>query len=135
MLYPSNSDGFQASLNFFTFLNTSYSTLSGGDDEEGEHGVEGVVVVEWPQSPLSLLHPGRFILTVVDKILTVTFVGKFLCLVGTVEKFSIEELDSNDTENKLEQEVDDQDVEDVLQGIHDAVEDSLEIDPDQGKEN
>lgn len=50
-----------------------------------------------------------------------------LALVGAVEKFAVEQLDGHDGEDEMEEHVDDQDVEDVLQRVDDAVEDGLEL--------
>jgi len=52
----------------------------------------------------------------------------FFCVlgvVGAVEKTSLEELDSNDGEDEVEEHVDDHDVDDVLERVNDAVEHSL----------
>ena len=43
------------------------------------------------------------------------------------EKFAVEQLDGHDGEDEMEEHVDDQDVEDVLQRVDDAVEDGLEL--------
>lgn len=51
-----------------------------------------------------------------------TFMSEFFGLVCAVEEFSVEELYSNYTEDELEQEVYDQYVEYVFQGVHDAIE-------------
>ena len=45
--------------------------------------------------------------------------------VGAVEELSLEKLDGDDGENKLEERVHDQNVEHVLQGVHHAVEHGL----------
>jgi len=53
-----------------------------------------------------------------------------LCVFGTVcaiKEFSLEELDCNDSKDEHEELVDNEDVEDVLQGGHHTVEDSLEL--------
>lgn len=46
--------------------------------------------------------------------------------VSAVEELPLEELDGNDGEDEHEELVDDEDVEDVLEGGHDAVEDGLQ---------
>ena len=48
-------------------------------------------------------------------------------LVIAVKEFSIEELDSNNSEDELEESVDDEDVEDILQRDNDTVKNSLEL--------
>lgn len=50
---------------------------------------------------------------------------QLLRLIGAVEESAFEELHSNDGKNEHEEHVNDEDIEDVLQGIHHAVEDSL----------
>ena len=58
---------------------------------------------------------------------SLALVGVFLALVGAEEELSIEKLDSNHSEDEVEQEVHDQDVEHVLERVDDAVEDRLQL--------
>lgn len=46
--------------------------------------------------------------------------------VSAVEKLPLEELDGNDSKDEHEELVDNEDVEDVLEGCHNAVKDSLQ---------
>ena len=48
-------------------------------------------------------------------------------LVGAVEELSIEQLDADHSEDELEEKVDDENVEHVLQGDDDAIEDCLQL--------
>ena len=50
-----------------------------------------------------------------------------LALVGAVEELSIEELDGYHSEDEVEEEVHHQDVEHILEGVDDAVKDSLQL--------
>ena len=54
-----------------------------------------------------------------------------MCIVFTlviaVKEFSIEELDSNNSEDELEESVDDEDVEDILQWDDDTVKHSFQL--------
>ena len=52
---------------------------------------------------------------------------RVLRVVGAVEKASLEQLDSNDGEDEVEQHVDDHDVDDILEWVDNAVEHSLTI--------
>ena len=47
-------------------------------------------------------------------------------MIVAVEEFPVEQLDADHGEDEEEEEIHDEDVEDVLEGDHDAVEDSLE---------
>lgn len=47
-------------------------------------------------------------------------------LVGAVEEFALEELNSDNSEDEHEEHVDDEDVQNVLQRVHDTVEHRLE---------
>ncbi len=49
----------------------------------------------------------------------------FLALVSAEEEFSIEKLNSNHSENEVEEQVDDQDVEHVFQRVDDTIKDSF----------
>ena len=49
-----------------------------------------------------------------------------LWLVGAVEEFALKELHSDDGEYEHEEDVDDEDVENILQRVHDAVKHGLE---------
>ena len=53
--------------------------------------------------------------------------GVLFAGIGTVEKLSIEELNGYHSEDEHEQQVHHQDVEDVLQGVDDTVEDGLQL--------
>ena len=53
--------------------------------------------------------------------------GVLLTGIGTVEKLSIEELNSYHSKDKVEEQVDDKDVEDVFQRVDDTVEDCLQL--------
>lgn len=48
-----------------------------------------------------------------------------LGLVCAVEKLALEELDSNDSEDEHEKDVDNEDIQHVLQGVHHTVEHGL----------
>ena len=48
-------------------------------------------------------------------------------LVGAVKEFAVEELDGHDGKDEVEEHVDDQDVENVLQRVDDAVKDRFEL--------
>lgn len=48
-------------------------------------------------------------------------------VVGAVEEFAVEQLDGDNGENEMEEHVHDEDVEDVLQRVDDAVEDGLQF--------
>lgn len=50
---------------------------------------------------------------------------QLLRLIGAVEESAFEELHSNDGKNEHEEHVNYEDIEDILQGIHHAVKDSL----------
>ena len=52
-------------------------------------------------------------------------VGSVFRLVGAVVEASLEQLDGDDGEDELEEHVDDHNVDDVLQRIHDTVEHRL----------
>ncbi len=47
--------------------------------------------------------------------------------VGAVKELAVEELDGHDGKDKVEEHVDDQDVENVLQRVDDAIEDGFEL--------
>lgn len=55
---------------------------------------------------------------------------QLLGFISTVEELPFEELDRNDSKYEHEEHVDDQDIQDILQGVHHTVEHSL-----HGKEN
>ena len=50
---------------------------------------------------------------------------RVFAVVGAVEEFSVEKLDSDNSENEMEEHVNDEDIEDVLQWVHYAVEDGF----------
>jgi hypothetical protein len=54
-------------------------------------------------------------------------IGILFALVVAEEEFSIEKLNSDHSKNEVEEEVDDQDVEHILEGVDDAVEDGLQL--------
>ena len=47
---------------------------------------------------------------------------RVFAVVGAVEEFAVEKLDSDNSENEMEEHVNDEDIEDVLQWVHYAVE-------------
>lgn len=56
-----------------------------------------------------------------------TFVRKLHRLIGAIEKAPLEQLDGDYSEYKLEEEIDDENVEDVLQRVHHAIENGLKV--------
>ncbi len=54
-------------------------------------------------------------------------IGILLAIVGTVEKLSIEELNSYHSKDEVEEQVDDEDVEDVFQRVDDTVEHGFQL--------
>lgn len=60
-------------------------------------------------------------------IYSLALIGVLLAQVRTVEKLSIEELNSYHSKDEVEEHVDDQDVEDVFQGVDDAVKDGFQL--------
>ena len=53
---------------------------------------------------------------------SLTLISRQLELISTVPKFSIEQLDCYHSEDKLEQHINDQNIEDILEGGDDAIE-------------
>lgn len=53
------------------------------------------------------------------------FILSVLAVISAVEEFAVEKLDGNNGENEMEEHVNDEDIEDVLQRIDNAVEDGL----------
>lgn len=58
---------------------------------------------------------------------------QLLWLISAVEEPAFEELHSNDSKNEHEEHVNDEDIEDILQGIHYAVKDSLGMEENKVK--
>ena len=54
-------------------------------------------------------------------------VGIFHALVVAEEELAVEKLDAYHSEDEVEEDVDDEDVEDVLQGVDDTVEDGFQL--------
>jgi phosphopantothenate synthetase len=61
----------------------------------------------------------------IDEILAVTFVRELLRAIRAIKEATIEELHSDHAEDELKEKIHDQDVEDVLQRVHHAIEHSL----------
>ena len=53
--------------------------------------------------------------------------GVLLAVIGTVEKLSIEQLNSYHSKDKMEEQVDDEDIEDVFQRVDDTVKDGFQF--------
>jgi hypothetical protein len=101
--------------------------------------------VEVSQHPNSLFHPRQGFPTIVNEELTPEkskikknsnletsrpLLARLLCQLGfisTVMKFAVEQLHRDNSENKLEESVDNQNVQDIFQRVDHAIEDCLQL--------
>ena len=101
--------------------------FKGRHDEQREHGLGHVVVVEGVPIPDSLLHDRivQVAILVHDELALALLLGH-LGSVRAHEELAFEQLDANDGEHELEEQGDQHDVADGLHGHDDALDDVLE---------
>ena len=93
-------------------------------DEQGQHGLGHVVVVEGVPFPNALLDDRvAQVAVLVDDELTLALILGRLGLVRAHEEFALKQLDADDGEHELEQQRDEDDVADSLDGHDDALHD------------
>ena len=91
--------------------------LKGGHNEEGEHRVENIIIVEGTSLPESLLQDWFVDVSVSEcDVFSLTGLVVVHAEVGADEELPLEQLDSDDTEHEDEKDGDGHDVSDTLDG-------------------
>ena len=126
-------------------INSAYNNLprpalEGGGNEQGEHSLHHVVVMEVSSDPFSfLLDRVVDVVIFVGEVIALAFVSRHLGEICASEEFSLEQLDSDNSEKELEEQCNHHNVADGFDGDNQTLDHLLQtfgsVDCSQGSQH
>ena len=130
-------------MRYFTFScqpDLPRPTLEGGGNKQGEHSLHHVVIVEVSPDPFSLLLDRVVdVIIFVGEEIALALVSRHLGEICASEEFSLEQLDSDNSEKELEEQCDHHNVADGFDGDNQTLDHLLQtfgsVDGSQGSQH